>query len=585
MTLITAISSLALVLSGGNTSSIQQGGNLRQNSDDSLRNLERALATYLNGDEMKSILSPGEFNEWKLNLKVGQVVISEARSDAFDPALEIVDPSDHDQVLAKNDDRFPGDQRPLLLWRCVKDGVYGLRARCFHDKSGGQVFVRYRTFESIDLSLGKSVEQEVDANNQFLLKVPMRAGQQKRIENSGDPKDMGFRTVAVIAPGGLPDIDLAREISPLTRSFLAPVSGDYYVVAEPYGSNKPRATIRAATTDVVAQKMERPNGTASVSPVTNAAQLWELDVRAGELLEVSAPELSLNPRFVLAEEPDISKFSLDKDETNPFYPVPKDKAPADRGPAFDIFPARVRDGRVFVFRARRDTKLWLAADGQGKPNSQYALLVRPAAADFTAEKENQSRLRIGNYDYWAFEAQAGDVMSLSTKAAGFTEELRVRDPDLDEIRHFTAGVDQASDDWRMIVQKPGRYLVSVSAMGDGGSGDYSVSRKVLHAKIFGKGTPAEGDLDAGQIQIWKFTAKPGEPLFIRWRSTGAGYGVAIYDDKGNPNDLQRQAVDGGLKVGILSVARPQTYVIVLTGSAKAHYSIELGDIPRGKPGP
>src|SRR5260370_128290 len=81
-------------------------------------------------------LPPGEYCEWILKLKPGQIVFAEAHSEAFDAALEIV--GEDKKVLASNDDRFPGDQSPLLCWRCEKEGSYALHVRCFHDKSGGQ---------------------------------------------------------------------------------------------------------------------------------------------------------------------------------------------------------------------------------------------------------------------------------------------------------------------------------------------------------------------------------------------------------------------------------------------------------------
>src|ERR1700722_3148256 len=90
-----------------------------------IRAIEDLLSRYLNGDEIRSVLSPGEFSSFPLNLKAGEIVVSEARSDAFDPALEIVD--DKNKVVAYNDDRYPGDQRPLLFWRCDHDGAYALR--------------------------------------------------------------------------------------------------------------------------------------------------------------------------------------------------------------------------------------------------------------------------------------------------------------------------------------------------------------------------------------------------------------------------------------------------------------------------
>jgi len=99
--------------------------------DRSVNAIEGTLGRYLNGDELKSVLTPGEFANWDLKLNAGDVLVADAHSDAFDPGLQIVD--GQSKVLAENDDRYPGDQRPLLFWRCEKAGTYGLRVRCFRD--------------------------------------------------------------------------------------------------------------------------------------------------------------------------------------------------------------------------------------------------------------------------------------------------------------------------------------------------------------------------------------------------------------------------------------------------------------------
>jgi hypothetical protein len=193
---------------------------------------------------------------------------------------------------------------------------------------------------------------------------------------------------------------------------------------------------------------------------------------------------------------------------------------------------------------------------------------------------NAGKLRIASTDYWAFDAKAGDVMTFNSSTSGFAQTLIVRDPDLNEVRNVDAGLDQVSDSWRMIVQKPGRYLVAVSCVGNGGGGDYSLSRKVLSAKDFGRSTPAKGEIAEGEIQIWKFTAKAKDPMLVRWTSTNWGYGVAIYDEKGQATDFQRQPIDKNNWLGILAPTEPLTFIIVLTGGKdKASYSIELGEIP------
>lgn len=541
-----------------------------------IQGFEGSLATYLNGDAIRSLLTPGEFIEWTMKkMKAGQVVIAESQSDAFDPAMEVVD--DKGKIVAENDDRYPGDQRPLLLWRCDKDGDYALHVRSFRGKAGGQAFTRFKIYESVDLSDGAPVEAELANGTPFLLRVPVKAGQIKELVHDQSPAYMSCTYNATIAPGGLPQESpaIALRLQPAIYAVMEPVDGDYYIMETPYG-NQPRGKVRIATHEVVPKVLALDGESGMVKAPTHSRAVWELKVRAGELLETSTPELDINSPFVVCEKPDLSKFDMSKPETNPFFPQAN---PPSQEPAVDFLPARARDRRLTVFRARRDTTLLLATNGEGRSN-EFTLKVRPPAANFAEQTANAGKLKIAAYDYWAFDAKAGDVMSFKSAVNGFNDVIVVRDPELREVWHAEAQLDQTTSAWQMTVQQPGRYLVSVSCLGDGGGGDYSLSRTVYHAKEFSAGSPAKGEIAPGQTQVWKFTATPDHPLLVRWTSKDFNFGVSIYDDKGNATGFQREAVDPHNWVGILKVDGPRTFLIVLSGGTKtSDYTIELGKIP------
>lgn len=561
------------IIQQGEMQGIYQGGSTRQ--------MDQALSQYLNGEELKAILTPGDVCEWRLSLKAGQVVVGEARSEAFDPAIEIVD--DQKKAVAQNDDRYPGDQRPLVFWRCQKDGEYGFDVRSFQNKAGGQTWARFNIYDSVDLAAGGMVEGVFAADRPFMVRVPMQAGQVKDLvaEKRGEANYINFNFGMVINPLGLPERSpsLAAPIYPAIRALIAPLPGDYYLFAVPYGYSGGTGRVRIGTRDFT----PKPIAGGTAQSTVNVPALFEINVKKGDLLEATTPDLSLASAFRVTEAPNFSKYSVDpkKPELNPFIPLTRNQPPME-GPAIDLLPGRARDGRVVVFFARRDAKLWLATDGVGPAGKPFTIRVRPAAADFVIDKANTAKLTIAKTDYWAFDAKAGDVMTFGSSAAGFSDVVVVREPDMGEIRHAEAPLDQTSDTWRMIVQKPGRYVVQVSSLGDGGSGTYSLSRKVLPAKEFSLATPAKGEINPGEVQIWKFSATPQVPLFVRWTSSNWSYDVAIYDDKGQATGFQRENLDANNQLGILRVNEPRTFVIVLTGKERASYSIELSKIAIGK---
>jgi hypothetical protein len=97
---------------------------------------------------------------------------------------------------------------------------------------------------------------------------------------------------------------------------------------------------------------------------------------------------------------------------------------------------------------------------------------------------------------------------------------------------------------------------------------------------FAKGSPAAGALSDGQVQVWRFTAKPSEPLFIHWKSSDWSYEVSLRTESGDEAELPLTKVDGGNKFGILKVDKATTFLIVLEAAqSKATYAIELSDLP------
>ncbi|NOG93113.1 MAG: hypothetical protein HND42_07730 [Armatimonadetes bacterium] len=569
---------------GGGFGGGAQGGQGQEIYDRSIRAIDAAIATYLNGDPVSNILTPGEYSEWTLRLKPGQVVIAEAFSEAFDPMLEIV--AEGETQIFENDDRYPGDQRPLLLWRCEREGTYFLRVRSFRGRAGGQFFINQMVYDSMDISSDKMTDREFESPTRFLFRVQMKAGEIKQIVMpvTEDKKFFQASVGQAISPIGLPDIGLAFPLRPIVpNAILAPVDGTYYVLATAQPGE--RKTLRAGTVDYVPATLERQGATVQASANTNRPMLWRMKVKAGELLQIATPDLHLESDIVVVEEPDLSKFDLKNAESNPFFPKPKDTSDADIGPAFIELPARERDGRLFVLAAKRDATLWIASDGVGEKDKRYTLSVAPAARDYAVGNSNHGRLTVGRTDYWTFDAKVGDVMTFRTTANGFSQQVYLMDPDLKPVGREIALPDQAEIELDLIVRKPGRYLAWVSCYGDGGGGEYTLARSVFEPKRFGKNAAAIGELADGDVQVWTFTAQPDDPLLIRWNSTNWSYSINIRDERGEPVSLPLTAVDESNRYGILKVDRPTTFLIVLrAGPDKAKYSIELKELPGMKRG-
>ncbi|HXH62433.1 MAG TPA: hypothetical protein VNI20_13885, partial [Fimbriimonadaceae bacterium] len=492
-------------------------------------------------------------------------------------------------VLKENDDRYPGDQRPLLLWHCDQDGEYMLRARCFRDKSGGQFSVRMQTYDSYDLPAGQSVDLTMNGPTRFLLRMQLKAGEIRAVAAgavlSGHHVWVGLGSI--VSPIGLPGADL---ISPLSDVFedavMAPVDGDYYVMAEiNYGND----TVVHAWSKSYRSK-ELQNGAAGLQATAygSTPEVFQFHVKKGDLLRVELGSSSPNSKIAYSEMPDVTEFSIAQPvadgKRNPFFP--REPKPDEIPETAAVRPllGRARDGRVEAFVAARDATVWLAVEGSGPSDAPYSVKVFDPVSQLTTGQPKSGTLKIGNADYWTFDAKAGDVMTLSANTSGFAGLMRVYDPELSTVAWHNAAPDELAFSWNLIARTPGHYLVQMTSIGGGGSGTYSLERNQYSAKTITRKSPARGDFSSGRAEVWQFTAEPNRPLYIHWKSAGFDYSVSVIDEAGNNLDLSLTDVGPNDRFGILTVDKPTTYVVVLTSGRKVPYTITLSDLPGYKPG-
>ena len=548
----------------------QQGGMQQQIYNRSAERISEAIARYLDTQPIMNILTPGGFSEWTLDLKPGQVVIAEAWSEAFDPMIEVFDGK---SVKGTNDDRYPGDQRPLLLYRAEKEGKYSLRARSFRDKAGGQFFIKFKIFDSVDL-VGTETAQRKTAGT-FLTRVHLKAGEIRQVFEVPRPNDyLATRFEQVISPIGLPITSWDANIEMVAPdSIFAPVDGDYYVLTN--SSRDGDISIGSRTLPVA--PLKPVNGNATGTAVTTTPAFWSIDVKAGELIEVTISDVHANSPLIATTKPEYEKFNLQNAEQNPFFP--ETGAPENKGPKFALLPAKARDNRRMVIAVLEDTTLWLGTRGHGAPDKQFALTVKPAARDF-GPAENRGSLKIGMHDYWVYDAKVGDVMRFKSSAQGFAHRVTVRDSQLGVLVDQAVSLDADAISWDFFAERAGTYLVEMSCIGDGGGGEYKLERTSYSPRVFTKDTPATDRLEQGAVHVWKLTATPDQPLLVHWKSSGWNFGLEVRNENGGRLSLPLTVVDNQNRYGVLKVNEPTTFIIVLRSIGDPiDYSINLTDLP------
>lgn len=529
-----------------------QGGGM-QGPDGNDGSNQRTLP-YLSQRETTSILTPGEYVEWELDVKKGQVVIAEARSDAFDPAMEIVE---GDKVLIDNDDRYPGDQRPLLLWSCPKDGKYLLRVRSFRGRAGGQVFSRHVVLNCQDLKHGSNRLAPPEGDS-YLYRVALKQGDyvQPRVR-IGSVQWMPISAVR-ITPSGLPYTDLVPGLAPaLPGALCAPADGFYYFYVQGgFGSDALDISLDKLIAEPIIKVPSESVRKAGIGAV------WAIDLKKGDFLELDSRESRFSGRVYFAEAPDFSKFDP---KSNPFAPKP----PTEKAKFMEM--ALRGSGRSCVgILAHADTKLWIA--NPGSMSNPPRLYIKPASIALSGNRA-EGRMSIDQYQWWSFDANPGDVVKLTATVKGFASKIRVQAPDLQEVAERSTFSEEDRAEIVFVARHAGRHLITVSCEGHGGTGTYSIDREVVPPQILDQRDTVFGTLKPGEVKVYKFTMKSGPTKLLKYR------GSAQYQIVGSNGEAQRLAhfsVDRNhYHHGVFGA--PVSYLIVVQGSG--NYNLSFVDPP------
>lgn len=583
---------------------VQQGS---QNRD--LRSLDRTVAsisqrisTYLNSSPVESIVTPGDFSQWPLDLKAGQVVIAEAQSDAFDPALEIADGAG--KIVAANDDRYPGDQRPLLLFEAPAAGSYKLRVKGYHNTAGGLAKVNWVVISSAPANLNGPQTLPADATKPLLLEMHLKRGQLVRI---GRPTFRAQYTTdastgEVIAADGLPCPDLVPQIQPIAngRFFLAPVDGVYYLhvlPTEPDGSNGSGSISFESQNMVIGPLNGSPTDLLGKSTGTGP-QVWTAPFQAGDLFRFTCPQLAPDAQILAITAPDVSKYSLENPDTNPFFPM-KDPVTVSEP---QLFPARARDGRQVVARMPATGGYWIASSGDRsdaaksdlnvtRADKPISLTTAPGIAQQISSKakgneaqlsdaknRSESTLILGGTSYFSVNANAGDILALNLASADFYAHLLCFAPNLGVIRNVTFGVDQTRDEWQLVCNQTGKYLFAVSCQGDGGGGKFSIAATSLPATDFGLGKSASVEVASGQVKVFRFQVKAHDPVILHLNSADPNARFDIYRGDGSDGNIGFSVLNANEKVAIINEGGDTTFIVVVHGAGEPDGS------GAGKPG-
>jgi hypothetical protein len=203
---------------------------------------------------------------------------------------------------------------------------------------------------------------------------------------------------------------------------------------------------------------------------------------------------------------------------------------------------------------------------------------------------NPGTISLGGLQLWSFSAQAGDGLMLRMGATNVTPWIRLYGPDGKLAGETISGNAFARDGFLTLqATNAGTYTVVVSAVYAGQAGDY-----VLHlAQAPGafavspgeqggsltNGISNPGTISLGALEMWSFTARTGEGIFLRVGATNFTPWIRLYTPNGMLADETKSgnsfAVDGFLT---LPTTNAGTYTVVVSASyagQSGNYAITL----------
>lgn len=449
----------------------------------------------------KHILTPGDRGEWNLTVRAGETVIVSVSSTTFDPAAEIVDAAG--KVLAQNDDVRPGDQDSLLLYRFPKAGDYKILVKGFKSAAGGQFTLALRRFLPTDLHRRERSATVLGRTRLQWHRFPDIAGETLVVTTRSAVFDPDPQ---IYAPNGervSADVRSLNGGRSATLVFRAESAGDYYLRVAPTSDN----TGGYAVTVAVARVAPIAIGASTPQQHMEAGglDLWTFSGQVGDLLRIEAHAGGVIPAVSVNFLPPTAAAGVSTDVS-------------DNGESLVRLPSDPKARGVVLSLLKRSGKYQVEVSQPFGQEMDYTLHLAKEGKVWPATQEISGKLVLGGSEYWAVEGKAGQIVRLAGLAESFDIHLELYNPRGERFDVNDDGDGNRNALLTDLLKESGRYLVRVSAFGDGGSGAYRLMRRPDPTRPLPIGGRIEGNLGTGSSDVWSFRGKAGQTVILSVRS-------------------------------------------------------------------
>ncbi len=441
----------------------------------------------LNGPgQFSKFLTPGQLDRWVFDGEKGETIIAHVVSGEFDPILELASTGkSDDQVLLEVDD--PGNES-RFSFRLPEKGQYKIRIHAFKYQGGGNYTLRVQRFQAKPLAVGKPSIGAFDRQGKSYHYFPAVKDQILIPELKG------------VSSNAWQMLDFkGREMTNWAGTVLSEDGGECCLVVSGHPDFRYDLLVREARRRDLAEGKE----------LAGSLQQGELDVlsfqgKPGDfrVLEVEKKgELLSRPIFAPLEKKSEERISRQGDM-----------------PEIQLLPVASRGGRlrysVILGREGRYQLQLLAATP-----SSYKLTMRDPSVPIAWGQEVGDGLPVGGSLFYSFRAAAGQLVQASLTSQKFVPLLRLYDMHGSLVGSSGVESDELESRITHMTVQPGLYRLQVSALGDGGGGDFRVGLKETKLKELSLGARGQGTAQPGVTDFWAFAGNEGQTVFLSVRSS------------------------------------------------------------------
>ncbi len=494
------------------------------------------------------ILTPGDKVETKFTAKKGQVVFATVESDAFDPAMTVVD-SDG-KVLTENDDQYEGEQAPYVSFVVKHDGEYKLVVRNYRSTSGGRFNLRTKMVTCVTPAPGNNLLElpkgTINRGQEFYISIEAEKGKYYGLLHA--PRVVKGNTISpyfqrLIGPSGVPELD-QEDMQAVTGDFvfLAKQSGTYLLRCgtSSYSGEGPW-TFGVCFDEIGVDKIGI-DGEATVNLLPGRQRILQYEVKVGTALRSKV----ILPQF-FEEQLNIPKPKPNNQgSTNSLIWVPIKSNDASDGLRF--FPG---EGTVSVVICNSSSE-----------SGTYKITNSTKFPALKLGAKETDKLGIGEAKVYSFTGKKMEIQRIVAQSSQMEVTMDLIQDDLRRWQYQDSGNHRPMA--VLNFDEPHTFVMTVSSAGRGGSGEYSLEFSSIKPTPIKVGSAVTVTESEGLSTVYEVTLEKGTNYHMV--GTSATSNVSIADPEGVNVQLTYFLVPGGSR--FFRATKDGNYRMRFYGSAK-----------------